>query len=50
MDAAERNKEEKPHEVGMIAVANTRVDPGTMVVHLHDTSKRTDIKVQNIIF
>ena len=49
MDATKRNEEEKPHEVGMIAVADTRVDPGTMVVHLHDASKRKDRKVKNML-
>ena len=38
MDTAKRNKEEEPCEVGMVAVAHTRVDPGTVVVHLHDAS------------
>ena len=41
MDAAERNKEEEASKVGVVAVAHARVDPGTVVVHLHDASTST---------
>ena len=37
MDAAERYKEEKAGKVGVVSVSDTRVDPRTMVVHLHNT-------------
>ena len=38
MDAAKWDKEEEPCEVGVVAVTHTRVDPGTVMIHLHNTS------------
>ena len=39
MNAAKWYIEEKPDECSMVHVSNTGVDPGAMVVHLHDTSR-----------
>lgn len=38
MNAAEWDVEEKPREGGVVTVTYTVVDPGTVVVHLHNTS------------
>lgn len=33
-------KKQKVHKVGMIEVSTTSVDPGTMMIHLHNTSNK----------
>ena len=38
MDASERNKKEKPYKCHLVAVANTRIDPGTVMIHFGNTS------------
>ena len=38
MNATKRDIEEEPGEGGVVIVTHTVVDPGTMVVHLHNTS------------
>ena len=38
MNAAEWDVEEKPREGGVVTITYTVVDPGTVVVHLHNTS------------
>ena len=38
MHTADRNKEEKLEERGVVGVANTVIDPWTMVIHLLNTS------------
>ena len=38
MNATKRDIEEEPGEGGVVIVTHTVVDPGTVVVHLHNTS------------
>lgn len=40
MDAAQRRQQEEQCERSMVLVTTAVVDPGTVVVHLHDTSKK----------
>ena len=50
MDAAKRNKEEEASKVGVVTVAHARVDPGTVVVHLHDASTCTVQREEHMTF
>ena len=38
MDASERNKKEKPYKCCLVAMANTGIDPGTVMIHFGNTS------------